>query len=121
MHKTVSRILKVSLAVVAAIVVLDVGVSSALSYYDSGARQKLLGIAAQELRPHASNQEMTDFMQRHTTRFAFDEKYHHQYSGFVAQTRLDRMLLDRKVQVVLKVGEDDTFMNADVHVDYTGF
>ena len=120
MHKTVSRILKVSLAVVAAIVVLDVALSSALSYYDSGARQKLLDIAAQELRPHASNQEMTEFMRRHTARFAFDEKYRHEYSGFIAQTRLDRMLFDRKVQVVLKVGENDTFTNAEVRVYYTG-
>jgi hypothetical protein len=113
-------VLKVLLAVVVTIIVFYVGLSSALSYYDSGTRQRLLGIVGRELPPHASISEMTDFMRRHTTRSALDEEYHHEFSGFVPQTRTDRFLFDRKVQIVLKVADDHTFLNADVRVYYTG-
>jgi hypothetical protein len=120
MHKAVTRMIKILLAVIAAMVVFGIALPSTLSYYDSNTRQQLLGVAAQELAPRASNAEMLDFMRRHTTRFAFDEKYQHQYSGFVPQTKLDRILFDRKVQVVLRVSENSTLVNVEVNVFYTG-
>src|SRR5258705_94412 len=82
--------------VVATIVVVDIALSSALSYYDSQTRKELLRVAAQELQPRASNREMTEFMRRHTARYALDDEDHHEYSGFVPQTRLDKVLFDRK-------------------------
>ena len=114
------RFVKLLLAAIAAIVVLDIAFSSVLSYYDAKTRQRLVLVADQELRPHASNQEMLEFLRRHTTRYAFDAMYQHEYAGFVPQTRLDRMLFDRKVQVVLKVDQSGTFMNAEARVYYTG-
>jgi hypothetical protein len=77
-------------------------------------------MVAQELPPRASDTEMLSFMRQHTTRFAYDDKYRHEYSGFVPQTKLDRILFDRKVQVVLRVSENSTLVNADVNVFYTG-
>jgi hypothetical protein len=120
MHKAVTRLIKIFLAVVAITVVLSIALPSTLSYYDSNTRQKLLRIAAQELPPQASDAEMLNFMRRHTTRFAYDDKYRHEYSGFVPQSKLDRILFDRKVQVVLRVAENSTLVNAEVNVFYTG-
>jgi hypothetical protein len=63
---------------------------------------------------------MEDFMRRHTTRYALDDRYHHEFSGFVPQTKLDRIFFDRKVQLVLKVAENSTYRNAEINVFYTG-
>ena len=120
MHKAVTRMIKILLAVVAIVVACGIALPSTLSYYDSNTRQRLLRVAAQELPPRASDAEMLNFMRRHTTRFAYDDKYRHEYSGFVSQTKLDRVLFDRKVQVVLRVAENSTLLNAEVNVFYTG-
>jgi hypothetical protein len=79
----------------------------------------LLRTVAQELRPHASSEEMDAFMRRHTAMYSLDQKYHHEYAGIVPQTKLDRILFDRQVQVALKVTEDITFEKAEVRVYYT--
>ena len=114
------RALKILLAVVATITVLDVLLSSTLSYYDARTKQKLLLLVAQELRSHASNDEVVSFMRRHTARYAFDEKYHHQYVGFVPQTKLDQFLFDRKVQLLLKVDKNNNLAGAEARIYYTG-
>ncbi len=114
------RAIKILLAVVAAIIVLDIVLSSALSYYDAQTREQLLLLTGHELRPHADSEEMVKFMRRYTARYAFDEKYNHEYAGFVPQTRLDRMLFDRRVQLVLKVDRSGNFTNAEARVYYTG-
>jgi hypothetical protein len=111
---------KILLAAVVIVVVCGIALPSTLSYYDSNTRQKLLRIVAQELPPRASDTEMLNFMRRHTTRFAYDDKYRHEYSGFVPQTKLDRIFFDRTVQVVLRAAENSTLKNADVNVFYTG-
>jgi hypothetical protein len=120
----VTRLFKVFLAIVvagvASIVVLAIALPSGLSYYDSATSKAFLRVAAQELPPRASIGEMDEFMRRHTTRYAFDDRHHHDYSGFLPQTKLDRILFDRKVQVVLIVSENQTFQNAEVRVYYTG-
>jgi hypothetical protein len=104
----------------ASIVVLFFALPAGLSYYDSATRDAFLRVVAQELPSRASISEMDEFMRRHTTRFAFDDQHHHEYDGFLPQTKLDRRLFDRKVQVVLKVNEDQTFQKAEVRVYYTG-
>jgi len=98
---------------------LVIGLPTAVSYYDARTKDSLLRVVAEELPPRASYKEMTEFMQRHTTRYSFDEKYHHEYGGFVPQTSLDKFLFDRKVLVALKVNEDRTFASAEVRVFYT--
>jgi hypothetical protein len=90
-----------------------------LSYYDVHTRTEVLRLAARELPPHASLREMTEFMRRHTARYSLDETYQHEYTGIVAQSKVDKLLFDRKVQVVLKVAENHTFQSADARVFYT--
>jgi hypothetical protein len=114
------RSLKIAIWVVVSIVILDVAISSALSYYDSQTRKNLLQIAGQELSPGASDSDMVNFMQRHTARYARDDQFRHEYSGFLPQSRLDHMLFDRKVQVILRMNGVSRFDSAQVQVYYTG-
>lgn len=114
-----NRTAKVVLTLVAVTVAVLGAVPTSLSYYDRQTRTEVLGLAAQELPPHASVREMTEFMRRHTARFSLDETYKREYTGIVAQSKVDKLLFDRKVQVVLKVAEDHTYQSADVRVFYT--
>lgn len=120
MRRSSKVILAIAVSCAALIAVFVLALPTALSYYDSATNKAFLHVTAQELPPRASIKEMDEFMRRHTTRYAFDDRYHHEYSGFLRQTKLDRFLFDRKVQVVLKVNEDQTLKNAEVRVFYTG-
>lgn len=120
MHKAMSLSFKLLSGLFATIVILGVGVPSAISYYDSRTTKALLREATQELPPRASNKEMLEFMQRHTARYALDDEFNHEYAGIVAQTSLDKALFDRKVQIVLKLNSDRTFKRAEVRIFYTG-
>jgi hypothetical protein len=92
-----------------------------MSHHDSETQRDLLRVVARELPRGASMGQMTEFMQRHTSRFALDQDDQLQYAGFVPQSRLDRFLSDRKVQIVLKINRASrTFENAEVRVYYTG-
>ena len=114
-----NRVLKVIAVVVGMIVLLDIAISSSLSYYDSRTKTAFLQLAAQELSPGAQDSEMVAFMQRHTSRYARDDQFHHEYAGVVAQTRLDRILFDRKIRLVLKMTDAGKFDRADVEIAYT--
>ncbi|HEY6457985.1 MAG TPA: hypothetical protein VIY90_22130 [Steroidobacteraceae bacterium] len=111
---------KVILILIIAVFALAIAVTSSLSYYDSRSREALVGTAMRELRPHATVKEMAAFMEKYTVRSYLDRKYHHEYGGFIPQTRLDRLLLNRKLQIVLRVDDHDTFIGADARVFYTG-
>lgn len=115
-----TNLLKILGAVVLAVIVLDVAISSTLSHYDANAKGKWILNATQELRPHATPAEMVDFMRRHTTRYALDEKYNHEYSGYLPQSKLDRLMFDRKIQGVLNIDDNGAFAKADARVFYTG-
>lgn len=101
------------------VVALYVAVPSMLSYYDYHTKQRLLQVVAQELPPGASMTQMTDFMRKHSGRFSLDEKYHHEYDGILNQSRIDKLLFNRKVQIVLKVSRAGTLEGADVRIYYT--
>jgi hypothetical protein len=92
-----------------------------MSYHDSKTRSVLLGMVGRELPHHASMAQMGEFMRRHTARFALDQDDQLRYAGFMPQSRLDRFLADRKVQIILEINKTNrTFENADVRVYYTG-
>ena len=62
---------------------------------------------------------MTAFLRRHTTRFWLDAGLHHEYGGFMPQTRFDTFWFDRQVQILLKTRANKTFSGAEIHVYYT--
>lgn len=115
------RFLRVSLIVLVVVVVIIISFPMVMSHHDSETQRDLLRVVARELPRGASMGQMTEFMQRHTSRFALDQDDQLQYAGFVPQSRLDRFLSDRKVQIVLKINRASrTFENAEVRVYYTG-
>lgn len=120
MYNTMRRALIWAVATAAVIIIaLYVAVPSVLSYYDYHTKQRLLHIVAQELPPGASAAQMNDFMRKHTARFSLDENYRHEYDGILKQTRIDKLLFDRKVQIVLKLSRAGTLDGADVRIYYT--
>lgn len=120
MHKAVKRTLTVLFVMVVAVIVFNLALSSGLSYYDSKARERLMLEIARELPPHPTTAEMSEFMRLHTTRFALNKEPRHEYVGFAPQTKFDRVLFDRKIQIVLALDESGSFRNAEIYIYYTG-
>jgi hypothetical protein len=113
------RAITIFLALLVVVVGLDVGAATVWSYYDARTKQQWLKVIARELPQRASAGEMEGFMRRHTVRYDSPIGFQHEYVGFIRQTKLDQFLLDREVQIVLKVSEANTFQGADVEVIYT--
>ena len=67
----------------------------------------------------ASLTDVRTFLQRHATRFALDDRFDHVYAGFLPQSRLDKRLFDRQVQIRLYLDENQRFKNAEVEIYYT--
>jgi hypothetical protein len=109
--------LGIGVATVACLLIL--ALPSVVSFYDARTRTRLLAVTAGELPVGASMDEMTAFLQRHTTRYAVDVVYHHEYVGVAPRTRVDSMLFDRQVQFVLKLSDARTFANAEIRIYYT--
>ena len=78
MYTSLIRALKLLLAVIVAAAMFDIGLSSALDYFDTQTKKALLWVTAQELPPHASIREIDEFMRRHAARYAFDDRYQHE-------------------------------------------
>jgi len=75
---------------------------------------------AQELPPRASMSEMDSFMRRHTDRYNVDTEYNFEFAGLMPQSKLDKFLFDRDVQIVLKFNRGTrTFKSAEVEPLYT--
>jgi hypothetical protein len=91
----------------------------ALAMHDAVTRRETLDAVARELAKGSSLVEMRAFMERHTTRFALDDRFKHEYVGFAPQTWLDRQLFNRQVQVNLFFDENHRFKAAEVNVFYT--
>jgi hypothetical protein len=114
------RLLKVFVIVIAAGTILYFAFVRSLAYYDSQTRKELMQTVARELRVGASKEEMTEFLHRHTSRFALDEQYKHEYGGFIPQTKWDHFWFERRVQILFKLNSDGTLKDTEIWVFYTG-
>lgn len=115
--KMFSRILLTSLLV---LVILYIVIPMALSNYDSNSRHRLLMLISRELPQQASIREMDDFMRNWTVSYSLEQNYAFQFGGFLRQTVADRILFDRKVQIILHVNrKTKRFQRADVRIYYT--
>lgn len=113
------RLLRIAGVCIALLACAGVALVAVLSIRDSYAQRRLLGVIASEVKVGASKDEMTDFLRRHTSRFALDDVYRQEYGGFVPQTMLDKMLFDRQVQIVFKLDADGSMKEAEVWILYT--
>jgi hypothetical protein len=91
----------------------------ALARHDQNTRRDTLALVTKELPVGASLSDMKAFLERHTARYALDDRFHHVYGGFFPQSRLDKDLFDRAVQIDLHFDEDHRFKSAEVNIYYT--
>jgi hypothetical protein len=115
-----TRTTRVFVYVVIGIVAVLFGAQQLLAYHDARTRDQWKQLIARELPPNASKEQMTGFLQRHTTRFAIDEQFNHEYGGFVAQSEFDRFMLDRQVQILFHLSPTGSMQDVSVRVHYTG-
>jgi hypothetical protein len=113
------KIAKVLPAIVIAACVGLVASCQALGLHDRNTRARVLALVHKELPVGASLSDMERFMQRHTTRYALDDRFRHSYGGMLAQSSLDKDLFDRPVGVELHFDRNHRFTTADVNVYYT--
>jgi hypothetical protein len=107
------------LLLLGALVTLYLAFLFGLSRYDAATKKEWLYRVGQELPPRASMREMDAFMQQHTTGYDLDTSTM-ELGGFLPQSRLDRILMNRKVGIYLKVGiVTTTFKQARIEVYYT--
>ncbi len=106
-------------ALIGAVALTPLVSCQAIALHDRITRQGVSAVVARELPIGASLDDMKTFLERHTTRFALDDRFHHVYGGFLPQTWLDRFLFDRQVQVNLYLDDRHRFKEAEVNVYYT--
>ena len=94
------KVSKALLLVIAALftllIVLLVVLPQLLGYHDRKARKEILDMVARELPVGAPERDMEQFMRRHTSRFALDDRFHREFDGIVLQSTLDKNLFDVK-------------------------
>ncbi len=113
------KIVKVLLAVAILACLGLMASCQALALHDRNTREGVLSVVTKELPVGASLSDMERFMQRHTARYALDERFHHSYGGMLPQSRLDKNLFDRQVGVELYFDQNHRFTTAEVNVYYT--
>lgn len=109
------------LAIVIAFFAFFISAITALGYYDTRTEKEVYRIIERELPPHASMNRMDAFMKRHTgTVYNLDEDRKFEFAGLLPQTRIDKILFDRRVQIILKFDtKTRTLQRTEVHVGYT--
>lgn len=93
--------MKLILTAAAMIILCWIGTGAALTIYDNKQKQEICEIARNELGPGDSDYKMNTFMSKHTERYHKDDKYQFRYSGIVKQSRIDRFIFNRMVQISL--------------------
>lgn len=88
-------------------------------HYEAKRRAELLDQVARELPPKASEPEMRAFLVRHSKAGFVTDLSDGEITGVMPKTMLDRWLLDRQVQLVLKVDSSNRFSTAEVRFYYT--
>lgn len=73
-----------------------------LSVYNRHTTGELTALVERELSPASGKNEMEAFMRRHVGNYHLDDRIDFEYAGIRNQTLTDKILFNRKVQVVLK-------------------
>lgn len=88
-------------------------------YFESQTRAELLDLVARELPAKASLPEMKSFLARHAEAIDVREFRSDEVIGVMPKTRLDSWLMNRQVQIVLKVDSSDRFTTPEIRMYYT--
>lgn len=72
-----------------------------LSAYDRSTEREFTEIVERELSPTSGKDAMEAFMRKHVDSYHLDDRIDFEYAGIRKQSRIDKLLMNRKVQIVL--------------------
>jgi hypothetical protein len=114
-----SRTILIALAALCALVVVAwLGVRSYLPNYDQRTRARILQQVAAEVPLGSDAGAMEAFLRKHAESYSMDDRFDHLYAGLLPQSRLDRVLGNRKVIVRLQFDSDRRFKGSEVLITY---
>lgn len=114
------RATKTLASIAVAVLVLFLALPHVLQSYESRTRAELLGIASKELKADATLPEIEAFLGQHAE--VVDDRMFrpNEVIGIMPQSRLDRWLFDRQVQIVVEVDSSGRYSGIDIRFYYTG-
>jgi hypothetical protein len=102
------------------LVILYAALITSLRAHDQHTKLVLSRLIAKEVPPHASVGLVEAFMTKQTASYALDDQQAFEYTGFVPQSGLDKLLMNRKVRIVLKMNPlTKQFSAAEIQIFYT--
>jgi hypothetical protein len=118
MRRSLRTILIVLAALFTLLGVAWLGVNSGLAHYDQRTRERILEQVAAEVPLGSDVGVMEEFMRKHTQSYSVDDTFDHLYAGLLPQSRLDRILGNRKVIVRLRFDQNRRFKGSEVLIAY---
>lgn len=114
-----SRMMVIALvALLALALVAWLGVRAYLPTYDQRTRARILEQVASEIPPGSDAEVMEEFLRKHAESYSVDDRFDHIYAGRFPQSRLDRILGNRKVIVRLQFDADKKFRATEILITY---
>jgi len=93
--------MKITLIALTIIIISWITTGATLTIYDNNQRQNIYETAHRELSPGDSDDKMSAFMSKYTEKYQKDNKYQFRYSGIAKQSRIDKIIFNRKVKISL--------------------
>lgn len=111
--------MKTLAAFATALFVLFFALPEVFRAYEARTRAELLGIVARELPTNATLPETKRFLAGHARVVVSPRFRPNEVIGVMRQSRLDRWMLDRQVQIVIKIDSDGRYSSAEIRFYYT--
>lgn len=113
------RIVLIAAAALLALVSVGwLGMRFGLASYDQRTRSRILEQVAAEVPLGSDAGVMEAFMRKHAESYSVDDRFNHLYGGLLPQSRLDRILGNRKVIVELQFDSERRFKGSEVLITY---
>jgi len=94
------------------------GARSGLTSHDQRTREWILEQIAAEVPLGSDAGVMEAFMRKRAESYSVDDRFNHQYDGLLPQSRLDRILGNRKVIIALRFDSNRRFIGSEVLITY---
>ena len=92
-----------------------------LPSHDQRTRERILEQVAAEVPLGSDAGTMEAFLRKHAASYSVDDKFDHLYAGVLPQSRLDRILGNRKVIIRMLFDSSGRFKSAEVLITYQTF
>ncbi len=118
MRQTSRAVLIALVALLALVSLTWMGVRFFLPVYDQRTRARILEQVAAEVPLGSDAAAMEAFLHRHAESYSMDDRFGHLYAGLLPQSRLDRILGNRKIIVRLQFNANKRLMRSEVLITY---